>query len=633
MERQSLSKAPEKSSQSSQLLKGRLEAPVAQHPLMALQQSIGARAVQRLINSHYIQAKLHVGPANDQYEQEADRVADTVMRMPDPQATPGVAVSNRAPISSVHRKCSACEEEEMQRKPLEQEEEPLEKKEVLQGKAEGDELEVSAGLETQIQSLRGGGQPLPESVRARFEPRFGQDFGGVRVHTGAQAAQVARSVNARAFTVGKDVAFGAGQYSPDTDSGQRLLAHELTHVIQQTGAAPASNQGTQNPSVQRTPDLRIMREGFESTVQVCHRVLESRKFNVTKGGVRVVLILKNQDERVPNCRDFEFGVTLNLSVDWWPDNEIGTCMAQTGATRSFSFGNLSSGTYYLTIWRIFDHPYCCLEGDILVFDEPVAGDSSGCTRDTDPSVMDIIHGALDIAGFIPALGAIPDGINAVIYAVEGDWTNAGISAVAMVPVFGDGAKLAAKGGKELIEVSGKTVIKMGKEELGAGLKQVAKEKAGKEAVEQGAKAEREVVEGATRAEREAAERAEREAVERADKEAAERAEKEAAEKKQKDKKKKTCATEYPGEIDCSRLPAGYIYPSARAALEVLKATTGKKNLRLHNPSPTITGPCPGRGTHYNVRDGNQRVASIVCCPCCKDTPVGPVRLTLCKIVY
>jgi hypothetical protein len=73
-------------------------------------------------------------------------------------------------------------------------------------------------------------------VRAFFEPRFGHDFGGVRLHTGAQAADSASSINALAYTVGRDVVFGAGQFSPDTDTGRRLLAHELTHVVQQTAS-------------------------------------------------------------------------------------------------------------------------------------------------------------------------------------------------------------------------------------------------------------------------------------------------------------------------------------------------------------------------------------------------------------
>ncbi|MFO1207191.1 MAG: DUF4157 domain-containing protein [Burkholderiales bacterium] len=74
---------------------------------------------------------------------------------------------------------------------------------------------------------------MPAATRAFFEPRFGADFSHVRVHTGTHAAQTARSINAKAFTVGRDIAFGTRQFSPDSSSGQRLLAHELAHVVQQ----------------------------------------------------------------------------------------------------------------------------------------------------------------------------------------------------------------------------------------------------------------------------------------------------------------------------------------------------------------------------------------------------------------
>ena len=93
------------------------------------------------------------------------------------------------------------------------------------------------GVESQIDSFKGGGQPLPPTLRAYFEPRFGHDLSEVRIHAGAQAAEAAQSIDAQAFTVGQDVAFAAGQYSPETDEGKRLLAHELTHVIQQDGAS------------------------------------------------------------------------------------------------------------------------------------------------------------------------------------------------------------------------------------------------------------------------------------------------------------------------------------------------------------------------------------------------------------
>lgn len=111
----------------------------------------------------------------------------------------------------------------------EEEEEPMQAKQ-----AGGQTAHVGPGLNARINSMKGGGQPLPRAVRSFFEPRFGYDFSGVRVHTGSQAAEATRSVNARAFTLGKNVVFGAGQYSPGTTGTKKLLGHELAHVVQQT---------------------------------------------------------------------------------------------------------------------------------------------------------------------------------------------------------------------------------------------------------------------------------------------------------------------------------------------------------------------------------------------------------------
>lgn len=102
-------------------------------------------------------------------------------------------------------------------------------------------LPVSPSVVSGINSIRGGGSPLPESTRAFFESRFGANFSGVRVHTDSNANHLARSINAKAFTVGKDVVFGLGQYTPETSSGRRLLGHELTHVIQQKNSVPSDN--------------------------------------------------------------------------------------------------------------------------------------------------------------------------------------------------------------------------------------------------------------------------------------------------------------------------------------------------------------------------------------------------------
>src|SRR5580658_6313201 len=87
--------------------------------------------------------------------------------------------------------------------------------------------------------LRSSGRPLDAATRAFFEPRFGHDFSKVRLHTDARAAESARAVHALAYTVGQDIAFGEGQYAPGAAEGRRLLAHELTHVVQQRGGSRA----------------------------------------------------------------------------------------------------------------------------------------------------------------------------------------------------------------------------------------------------------------------------------------------------------------------------------------------------------------------------------------------------------
>jgi hypothetical protein len=181
--------------------------------ILQLQRTIGNHAVTKLIESGQLQKKLKIGKPNDRYEQEADSVADKVMRMP---------------------------ETKVQRQPMgeDKEEEPL------QTKRTGDNTpKVTSSIESQINSLGGGGRALSQSERAFFEPRFGHDFNDVKVHTDSRAAELARDVNAKAFTVGHDVVFDTGQYSPETMQGKRLLAHELTHVTQQ-GAAPLLQRQT-----------------------------------------------------------------------------------------------------------------------------------------------------------------------------------------------------------------------------------------------------------------------------------------------------------------------------------------------------------------------------------------------------
>lgn len=225
--------------------------------VLSLQRAIGNQAVGRLIKSGALQAKLRIGQTGDKYEQEADRVADAVMRMPQAvSGTPGI-----------QRACPKCEEGELKRQPIKEEDEeeklqrqPVEEEgeeELLAKAISGSISEVNPDLESHIQSLKGGGQSLSENDRTFFEPRFGQDFSQVRLHTDTRAAETAREVNARAFTIGSDVVFGVGQYSPETREGLRLMAHELTHVVQK-GRAETTKLGNNQISRQQAQPPQVV---------------------------------------------------------------------------------------------------------------------------------------------------------------------------------------------------------------------------------------------------------------------------------------------------------------------------------------------------------------------------------------
>jgi outer membrane protein OmpA-like peptidoglycan-associated protein len=189
--------------------------------------------ISHILGRGTVQPKLKIGAPNDVYEREADRVADQVMAMPDAAVAQRVETGTVQPLR-IQRTCPECEgEQELQRQLME--EEDLQAKEMP-----GQTPQVTLDLESRINSLKGRGRPLSGSERRFFEPRFGASFSNVRVHDDTRVASVARSINARAFTFGRDVVFGAGEYAPDASSGKKLLAHELTHVVQQNDAQTLS---------------------------------------------------------------------------------------------------------------------------------------------------------------------------------------------------------------------------------------------------------------------------------------------------------------------------------------------------------------------------------------------------------
>jgi Domain of unknown function (DUF4157) len=234
-----------------------------------LHRSLGNRGVQRWLCSGAIQAKLAVSPPDDVYEQEADRVADQVMRMPEPaQFRAEAGETSLAP--RIQRLRPACEEKLQRQMPLEEEEPlvqtkrgntgeklqrqmpPEEEEPLAQAKRDDTGLEqAAADIEPYVGSLAGRGALLASAARAFMEPRFGADFSAVRVHTGAEADRSAERVRARAYTIGLHIVFRAGQYDPDSRQGKHLLAHELAHVVQQGGA------DSRRTEVQRQPPSGI----------------------------------------------------------------------------------------------------------------------------------------------------------------------------------------------------------------------------------------------------------------------------------------------------------------------------------------------------------------------------------------
>jgi hypothetical protein len=175
--------------------------------------------------SKRIQAKLQVNEPGDVYEREADAMAERVM-----QSQPSPAGSSAQPITgllgqSVQRKCAHCEEEEKHRK-------------VMRKASTGTGgTSVSSSFASTLHGSKGGGASLPSGTRSFMEQAFSTDFSRVRIHTNGQAAAMNKHIHANAFTHGNDIYFNEGRYGTESTEGRKLLAHELTHTLQQGGGS------------------------------------------------------------------------------------------------------------------------------------------------------------------------------------------------------------------------------------------------------------------------------------------------------------------------------------------------------------------------------------------------------------
>lgn len=237
------------------------------------------QAIKEKIQPNFLlQPKLTVGAPDDPYEKEADAVADKVMRMPErntvQRQTAGADNEEMLQTKSfgyslIQRACTAFEKEKIQRQATDTKEEEVQpklqdgpsfiqrkceecKKEeekplpvsgpsFIQAKSMGGTGVVSDSLHQSIQNSRGGGSQMDSATQSFMGSRMGADFRHVKIHADTNAARSNREISARAFTVGSDIYFNEAQYQPHTEDGKRLLAHELTHVIQQGRATVQNN--------------------------------------------------------------------------------------------------------------------------------------------------------------------------------------------------------------------------------------------------------------------------------------------------------------------------------------------------------------------------------------------------------
>jgi hypothetical protein len=265
-----------------------------------LQQKIGNRAVTNLL-----QAKLTVGQPNDRYEQEADRTAAAIMRMPAPPSHD-----------------------------LEDDEAELQTTPKLQ--AQGSTIEVPDGFETQLAHHQTSGQPLPTSTRDFMEPRFGASFSHVRIH---QTPALADAIHAKAFTHGNHIYFNAGQYNPGTHNGKVLLAHELTHVLQQNSIIHKQDQ------FDKQRDITYQEWWSQSEVQATYGKL--RPLLQTQGYLFIRYVFDRFQEKWDKNKE-PGNSTLDKEVAWHIVSPDGQWYWETTKTINNKCNSLASEVFNFT---------------------------------------------------------------------------------------------------------------------------------------------------------------------------------------------------------------------------------------------------------------------------------------------
>ncbi|MCP4131389.1 MAG: DUF4157 domain-containing protein, partial [bacterium] len=427
----------------------------------------------------HLQAKLEVSNPGDVCEQEADRVAEKIINMSD------IEVQSKTNAPEIQTQKASNPSAERSRSPEPQ----------------------TAFIESGIRSMRGGGQPLTESAGRYYKSRFNRDFNNVRIHTGYRAHQLTEAINARAFTTGNDIFFAKGEYNPGSREGKKLIAHELTHVVQQKGSSKILNawfgSKTKKKEKRRKKkeanryhlefDLSLYSPGKAPFVLPKNTLSFSKAITLED----LVYLFSGLSKKYIKGRPFDkklFGKAIRKVMEkraLYRDYEDLTFHGRTEDRN----GNVSILRFkipfrdfkphdYDRYYRFHDTEMTRKKGKwimsqiyhdrmraVELYGETIPLELLLRTEGGFKAFWDEasfhVHNILDIVGLIPFAGdAAADGLNAAIYYLEGKELEGNLAAVAMIPFLGwcsTGGKHGAKITKEVMLAEANKLVKEGME--------------------------------------------------------------------------------------------------------------------------------------------------------------------------
>ena len=479
--------------------------------------------------------------------------------------------------------------------------------------------------------IRSPGETLSASLNHGMSAWFGHDFARVRVHTGPRAAESAASVAARAYTVGQHVVLGKSAPDLHSAAGQRLLAHELAHVIQQPAAAPGGELPISSPGD----------AGEYEAAAAARRVVPS--------SVRLS-VQRDPDPQADTKRNA--GAEEGVDAEKWSEeleaqyrhrgdtqraNAIRACRQQGGRAcgivltnremwRLYQLGHDSGGDEAkVRAGLLAAVPSLGLLGPVPSLPPrpplgmpPVFGPPAPVPPATTPPVVTPKIPAPPAAAPTPSPGP------AAGLSIESIATAGGVAAIAAICVLSAIQLWQLGRFQEELRRRGFIILDDPQAVCTQGCHLTGRPPTGDIQLPRldPSEADQDILRKWIAGQRGQPSPVPEPAPGPAP----------APQKPGQEKKKKTCATEYPDVLLCDSLPDGYTYPSPQAALAALKAKYRDPSLRLVSDRPSKSGPCEGTGRHYGVRSGGKYIASISCCPCCQDSPTGPVRLTRCRIL-